>query len=336
MNARPFVRRLAAAGVGAALAVCASARARAAEPREQQLAQALFDDARHLMEAKRYPEACPKLAESQRLDPGGGTLLNLAVCHEKEGKYASAQAELQDALRQATKDGRKDRQDLARERLAVVDAKVPRVSVVVDAEADVEGLEVRLDGLGLRRAAWGVALPVDPGLHRVEAGAPGAATWRSDVPVDAADRKIVRVPRLAAGVAPVPAVVPQAPPPPPPPPSEPLKEAPPSDKPRANPLFFGAVGVAVVGGVFATITGVLALSANSTAKDGCDFARHVCMDQASIDAAGRARTMAWISTGALAVGVVGAIGILVLPATRAGARVGFAPSPGGGALQLAF
>ncbi len=325
-----------AASLSLALALALAApTARAGDPREQQLAQALFDEARQLMEAKRYADACPKLAESQRLDPGGGTLLNLAVCHEKEGKVASAQAEFNDALSLAIRDGRKERQDLARERLAALDAKVPRVSVVVAPEADVEGIEVKLDGLVLRRAAWGVATPVDPGLHHVEATAPGVRAWRVDVPVELAERKSVRVPAFT-GLAPLP------PPAPLPGAGTPtVSIAPPTftvesptEKPRMNPLFYVTIGVAVVGGVVAAVTGELALSASSTAKDGCNFDRHYCKDQASIDAASRARTMAWVSTGALVAGVIGGVGILVIPATRSSVRVGFAPGPGGGALDL--
>jgi len=80
---------------------------------EARLAQALFDEGRALMAQKRWAEACPKLAESQRLDPGGGTLLNLALCHSGEGKTATALVGLDDALAAAVRDGRADREKLA-------------------------------------------------------------------------------------------------------------------------------------------------------------------------------------------------------------------------------
>src|SRR5437899_2884511 len=88
------------------------------------IAEQLFDDGRALLEAKRYPEACAKLAESQRLDPGGGTLLNLGICRELEGKTASAWAVLRDALGQAVSDKRSDREEVARAHLARLEPRL--------------------------------------------------------------------------------------------------------------------------------------------------------------------------------------------------------------------
>src|SRR4051794_27921960 len=52
-------------------------------------AAALVRDAKRLMAQRQYAAACPKLQEAQRLAPSPKMLLELALCHEKEGKTAS-------------------------------------------------------------------------------------------------------------------------------------------------------------------------------------------------------------------------------------------------------
>ena len=53
-------------------------------------ARALFAEGRKLVDEGNYAEACPKLAESQKLDPGGGTILNLGICLRQQGRNAEA------------------------------------------------------------------------------------------------------------------------------------------------------------------------------------------------------------------------------------------------------
>src|SRR3954452_18931589 len=106
--------RRAVAVAALAIGVATAGTARAGDPAT---AQTLFDQARKLMAQERWAEACPKLEESQRLDPAGGTLLHLALCREKEGRIATAWAIYQDALAQAKRDGRKDRADVAQKHI---------------------------------------------------------------------------------------------------------------------------------------------------------------------------------------------------------------------------
>jgi hypothetical protein len=64
------------------LLVPSVARVAVADPsnRNPAAAQALYDEARRLSQGGNYADACPKFKESYQLDPGGGTLLNLADC----------------------------------------------------------------------------------------------------------------------------------------------------------------------------------------------------------------------------------------------------------------
>ena len=163
------------------------------------VAEALYRQARELMAAGNYDAACPKLAESQRLDPATGTLLNLAACHEKQGKLATAWLEYSDALVAARRDGREDRVEYARQRAAELEPRLSRLTLVLAPEADEPELTLELDGASLGRAVLGAATPVDPGAHVVRVSAPGKKPWEQRVQIGAeADQQSLTIPKLDA------------------------------------------------------------------------------------------------------------------------------------------
>lgn len=202
----PFrIRHVYASVVALLVATLGSGRARAQSTTptasEQALAQALFEEGRLLMDKGAYPAACAKLAESQRLDPGAGTFLNLAICHEKEGKLATAHVELQTALAQATRDGRNDREKIATEHLNALTPRLPRLSIHVSEDVGV-GLEVRVDGTVLRKPAWDVFTGTDPGEHTIEATAPGRRPFKKTIRVRESERRTETIPPLAIATSP--------------------------------------------------------------------------------------------------------------------------------------
>jgi hypothetical protein len=154
----------------AALAVALSASAARGQD-QAAAAEALFKEGRELASHGRFEEACPKFAASQKLDPGYGTLYNLGECLARIGKTASAWAALQEAAALAKTTGQEEREAKALRAAAAVEPKLERLTVVV--RSPPPGLVVKRDGAVLDAAAWGSALPVDPGRHLVEAGAPG-------------------------------------------------------------------------------------------------------------------------------------------------------------------
>ena len=135
------------------------------------LAQSLFDEARVLLDADRFDEACPKFEESQALDPAPGTLLNLAVCHEGQGKLATAWGQFLEVRAQARRDGRSDRETIANEHLAGLEPRIPKLTIQVPEASRVAGLELTLGGTKLGPPSWNTEVPVDPGPIRIVARA---------------------------------------------------------------------------------------------------------------------------------------------------------------------
>ena len=152
-----------------------AASARAEGSTDKVSAEALFDEGRKLMAAGKFADACPKFEASQELDPGVGTMLNLADCYEKTGRTASAWAEFRETVSAAHNAGSRDREDIARGR-----GERPRTEAVLSDDRALEGAggsSSRGTGRG-SSAALGAAIPVDPGRHVIVASAPGKRDGR--------------------------------------------------------------------------------------------------------------------------------------------------------------
>jgi hypothetical protein len=218
------------------------------------LATELFNAGRDLVKEGNYAAACPKLAESARLDAKVGTLARLAECEEHIGKLASARAHWQQAsnLAKSTNDNRVAH---AESELARIDRMVPKIEIVLSGDAP-RDLVLRLDDAELGAGSLGVKLPVDPGKHTIHASAAGkrAASVEMEAKADGVVSRVV-IPALAdeASPAPVPAPVPPAPPP-----REPPPESTGSSPLRTIGLATAAVGVVGIG--VGTVFGFVAKS----------------------------------------------------------------------------
>ncbi len=165
-------------------------------------AEALFDQGLRLMDAGDFAAACPKLDESQRLDPGIGTLLYLGECYMSLGKTASAWMSFREAAFQARRSGETEREATA---VRHADELRQRLSfLVIELDEPPTGTRIELDGQELSMHLLDTPFPVDPGDHTLVVSAPGRHPWRQSLGVkpDAASQR-VRVPRLP--VAPHPA-----------------------------------------------------------------------------------------------------------------------------------
>lgn len=258
-------------------------------------AESLFRDGRELMEKGDVVRACPKLAESQRLDPSSGTLLNLALCHEKQGLLATAWAEYLAAVSLARSQGREGVLTAAKRGAAELEGRVSYVTLAISHRPS--GLTVRLDQVELASQALGSKIAVDPGTRKITVAAPGHEPLELSIEVGSdGENQTVTVPELRR--------TPAASEHPPPPPAELPKKspaAPPTQSTSALPYVVGGAGVVALG-VGVTFV-LLARSAYSDAEDQCPT--HTGCSQSAMSLRERASTRATIGAVGVGAGIVG-------------------------------
>jgi hypothetical protein len=262
----------------------------------------LFEDARALLAQNRAAEACPKLEESQRLDPGSGTLINLARCYEHLGRLASAWNKYLEAAAAANATGNTRREDEARERAGVLRPRLSSLVIDVNAEGrNVPGLELRRDGDLVGAPQWGVPIPADEGEHIVVATAPGYEEWKGVVAVSGPAKNVT---------VEVPALTPKA---------EVAAKAQATDPALASTsgglgtqrvLALIAGGVGVVGIGAGTVFGLSSKSRHDQAEQYCDGAE--CTDRRGVSAGEDAYAAGTLSTVCMAIGGAALAGGAVL------------------------
>ncbi|MFT3775424.1 MAG: hypothetical protein QM820_59515 [Minicystis sp.] len=321
----------------AVIAGAPPARAQQSEGEKKAAAQALFDEARALAAAGNHADACPKLAESLRLDPSMGTRFYLAECLEKTGKLASAWTYYVEVADGARATGQRDREKYATDRAEAIKPRVPKLAIKVpDAVRAIAGLSIKRDGVIVGEAQWGTGIPIDPGKHVLSASAPGRRPWSSDVEVKQEGQIVeVAIPALESDAPPPPAKVEKpapiaAPPPPPPPP-------PPQGPPAQRIAGFVVGGAGIVGLGVSLALGSQAIAKKNASNDGggCDPMTNVC-NGAGLSLRSEALGMATGSTVAFAVGLA-ALGtgialVVTAPSTKQPAAPSVAVGPTGSTL----
>lgn len=274
-------------------------------------AEALFTTARSLAAAGKYSEACPKFEASEKLDPGVGTMLNLADCYDKLGRTASAWAQYREAIGRAHTTHATEREDLARERAQEITGRLSTLTLRTTQNEACPALVLSRDGAPLDGAELGIAIPVDPGKHQLSAAAPGCKSWSAEVVVGPGPAKVtVDVPALE--VAPPTAettAVPQTQPD-----SQPkagaalVVEPPPVEKPQPaakpsglRPIAVGVGAAGLVGVGIGVFFGVSASANWRDAKGGCQNGHTECSEDA-LTKRSRALSDATVSTVAFIVG----------------------------------
>lgn len=282
--------------------------AEAPSPRDKAMAEALFRAAKDLQAGDQLAEACAKYAESHRLDPKPGTILNVATCHEQEGRTATAWADYSEAATFAARARQAERERFAR---AKIDELAKTLSYVTFRFPSQPGLEVLLDGKNLTPASAGTRVPIDPGAHTLEAHAPGKVAWSSKITIEPGPaERIVEVPGLTddAPAAPTTAAAPDV--------------VAGSDGSTQRAVGWVAIGIGAAALGAGAFFGLRTFSEKSTVDEHCSGTR---CDETGLRANDDARDAATLSTIAFALGGAAVATGVVLLFTAPTART--APGP---------
>jgi hypothetical protein len=262
-------------------------------------ADTLFHDARALVLSGDFAHACPKFAESEKLDPAPGTLLNLAECEEHLGHLIEAQEHYRLAASGFPK--KDQRREICATKSAALDGRIAHVTLRLAPDVP-EGTVVKKDDVSVAAADLGQPIATNPGDLSVVVTAPGHESKSYPLTVKEGDAT-----DLTLQVGPVGA--------------EPQTQGPKTvvvEKPQetaSSPLRPIGITVAVVGVVglgVGIVTGIMAIDRANTVKTHCNTMTNICADQEGLSASQDGQVLAPLSTVTIiAGGVLAALGAVL-------------------------
>lgn len=299
------------------------------------VSEELFQRGVAALKSNDFAQACPALAESQKLDPRPGTLFTLADCEARWGKTASASSRFADYLSQtsalppalATKHA--ERRKLAEQKIAELKPLIPRLTL----KPPPNTTEVLLDGVPLGLASLGIPLPVDPGEH-VAVARVGKGESRRAFSIAASQQLTVELPPPALAASSAPPAASSAPPAASAPPtsaSPSTTEPPPAEAPAPrgrSPYVYVAGGVGLAGLAVGSVAGIIALQKSSIVDKECRGTRCSPAGKEAGDAASQAALFSNIGFGVGVVGLAAATFLLLRdPDASAPRAAGWTVSP---------
>lgn len=298
MTLRHSVLRSAAAAV----LILAAPFARAQTPIDRDAdAERLFNEAKTLMEARKFAEACPKLESAYRKDQQQGTLLNLAYCHKEMGASWLAWVEFREADSKSTD---KQRKEFAHEKMKELEKGLSRV--MIDPQSRYDVTEVMLEDKRIYDAEKGTTFYAEPGQRKVIFHAKGKKPAILLISVGAPKDRVlhIQVPEMAEEErVPVGPVESPAPAPAPAPSPPPAAEASSWSGQKTLAVIVGVAGATglVVGGIFGMKT-ILGACNDGKALEG----GQPCSAEARNDASNEAAvsTIGFVAGGVLLGGAV--------------------------------
>jgi hypothetical protein len=226
-------------------------------------AEAAFRDGRKAVQAGDWAIACVRFADSERLEPAPGTLLNLADCEEHTGHLVSAHEHFGVA---ASGFPRGDtRRTLALAREAQLDKRIVRLTLRLAPSAPSDAVVHKADTI-VPSSSLGSPILVDPGGLALVVTAPGRVDRTYTLSLHDGDQ--VEQTLEAGDVAQVAPVPSEGAPSSPPVEVTPVPHAPATGHGRRT-LGFVLGGIGLAGIATGTVTGLLALDRASTVKNHC-------------------------------------------------------------------